>query len=106
MCVDSLTLRCHKPDLLVLGPARLPGLPQFKEGHFGIGPKYARRESNNLEKARENQGISVPSGTDSGTSADVSGLEALGAALRALSPEDRAQLVAILTGEKFERMDG
>jgi hypothetical protein len=68
--------------------------------------QYARRESNNLKKTRENQGISVPSGTDSGTWADASGLEALAAALCALSPEDRARLAAMLTGEKVERIEG
>jgi hypothetical protein len=58
---------------------------------------YPRQDSNDHPKIQEKQEIPAQDGTDSGTVADAGTLDRLAAALRNLSPADRAQLAAMLT---------
>src|SRR5262249_14688874 len=74
-------------------------------GWAGCRLFHARGESNNPQKTREKQGVSGSGGTDSGTPLDAGGLEALAAALRGLSPADRARLAALLISEQAEGKD-
>lgn len=67
---------------------------------------YPQGDSNESQKHRENMGVLGPGGTDSGTPADAGDLETIAAALRGLSPADRARLAALLIGEQGEGMDG
>jgi hypothetical protein len=60
---------------------------------------YPQGDSNEPHNTRENRGIQGQGGTDSGTPADAGRLEALAAALLSLSPEDRARLAALLSGQ-------
>jgi hypothetical protein len=59
---------------------------------------YSEGDSNDRQKTRENAEVSEPRGTDSGALADAGDLETIAAALRGLSPEERAWLAAMLIG--------
>jgi hypothetical protein len=67
---------------------------------------YPRQDSNLPHKTQENQRIPARRGTDSGTVADAGTLDRVAAALRSLSPADRTQLAAMLTGGHPEGKDG
>jgi hypothetical protein len=57
---------------------------------------YPQGDSNDTSKTAGNQAIPRQGGTDSGTPADASTVEALAAALSGLSAADRARLAAML----------
>jgi hypothetical protein len=59
-------------------------------------------DSNDPQKTLENTRYSGQGGTDSGTPADAGTVEALAAAVKALSPADRASLAALLLPDKPE----
>jgi hypothetical protein len=68
--------------------------------------KLPQGDSNEPQKLREKQHFPEQRGTHSGTPLDATRLQALAAESGKATPEDRAQLAALLFGEQGEEKDG